>query len=159
MAGTAEWYTPAPIIEAARAVLGGIDLDPASCAEANRTVQATKYFDQKANGLERSWYGRIWLNPPYSRGLIGAFVDKLAEDRADYHQAIVLVNASPGVEWFTKLSAFGDVLCLLDKRLRFRSPDHEGAQSPRHGQAVFGIGCDLEAFLHAFRELGCCWKK
>ena len=41
-----EWYTPAFIVETARAVLGCIDLDPASCEYANRVVQAGRYFDQ-----------------------------------------------------------------------------------------------------------------
>ena len=41
---TDEWYTPAWIINAARRVLGTIDLDPASSAIANQTVQATNYY-------------------------------------------------------------------------------------------------------------------
>jgi ParB family chromosome partitioning protein len=39
-----EWFTPAENIEAARTVLGAIDLDPASCELADRTVRATHYF-------------------------------------------------------------------------------------------------------------------
>jgi endogenous inhibitor of DNA gyrase (YacG/DUF329 family) len=34
---TSDWYTPPDIIDKARRVLGGFDLDPASCAEANAT--------------------------------------------------------------------------------------------------------------------------
>jgi hypothetical protein len=53
-----EHYTPAKYIEAARTVLGGIDLDPASCEEANKVVKATAFFYKDDDGLTKEWWGR-----------------------------------------------------------------------------------------------------
>ena len=42
-----EWYTPAAYIREVKRVLGEIDLDPASCEVANKTIGATDYFTTK----------------------------------------------------------------------------------------------------------------
>jgi hypothetical protein len=61
-----EHYTPSSIVEPARIALGKIDLDPASCAEANKAVRARTYFSQDGGhgGLDREWLGNVFLNPP-----------------------------------------------------------------------------------------------
>lgn len=59
---TNEAYTPPQIVEAARLTMGAIDLDPFSCREANKVVQATEYFH--ANGFHKDWHGRCFVNPP-----------------------------------------------------------------------------------------------
>jgi len=66
--GDPESYTPAVYIEAARAVMGGIDLDPASNALAQKTVKASRWYGEQENGLLQKWEGRVipW-HPPFSR--------------------------------------------------------------------------------------------
>lgn len=68
---TNEAYTPAYIVEAARATLGGIDLDPFSCAAANETVDAVVYHSLEGvipfDGFDGEWYGRVFCNPPGGR--------------------------------------------------------------------------------------------
>jgi hypothetical protein len=62
-----EWGTPIPVIEAARATLGGFDLDPFSSASFNERVKATLFYS--ANAWAAPWFGRVFINPP------GGFVD------------------------------------------------------------------------------------
>ena len=62
-----EHYTPDFIVDAARKTLGCIDLDPASCEEANRVVRANSFFSHSDNGFRREWHGRVFLNPPGGR--------------------------------------------------------------------------------------------
>lgn len=69
-AASNEWYTPPEIVEKARAVLGSIDLDPASSYTANTIVKATDFYGtsekgQFSDGLAVSaWVGNVFLNPP-----------------------------------------------------------------------------------------------
>lgn len=49
------WYTPTPYISAARAVMGDIDLDPFSSAEANERIGAHRFFDVRRSAFTGNW--------------------------------------------------------------------------------------------------------
>jgi hypothetical protein len=51
--GEFERYTPAQYIEAARSVMGTIDLDPATSKHAQKTVRAKRFFTAEDDGLAR----------------------------------------------------------------------------------------------------------
>lgn len=60
-----DWGSPVALIEAARRVLGGFDLDPFSSDYWNYwTVKAACYYTAADNGLVMPWSGRLIVNPP-----------------------------------------------------------------------------------------------
>lgn len=151
--GNNEWYTPEPIIELARSAMGGITLDPASSEVANQTVQAESYFTVEDNGLEKEWFGNVWLNPPYSAELIGKFSEKLIAERENYEQAIVLVNNATETEWFNKVVSIASAVCFPKGRIRYYSPE-KVSNTPLQGQALLYIGNDVKSFVKQFASVG-----
>lgn len=104
--GENEWYTPPSYIAAARVVMGGIDLDPASSEIANRIVNAAQIFTEQDNGLVQDWpIGRIWMNPPYAQPLMGQFAAKFAAEIRRGSSGIVLVNNATETAWFQVIGA------------------------------------------------------
>ena len=148
--GEAEWYTPVCYIESARRVLGSIDIDPASCDAANKTVQANRFYTATDDGLKRQWTGNVWLNPPYAQ--VAKFVDKLCGS-SEIVQAIVLVNNSTETEWFRKLIAHASAVVFHTKRMRFVTPERE-TSAAMQGQAFVYIGDNPQNFLNEFEKYG-----
>lgn len=171
-----EWYTPSKYIEAARTVMGGIDLDPASCELANQTVKATKYFSKEENGLAQEWYGRIWLNPPYGRfndenagyssgrrlgggkSISALFIDRLLKAyQAMYvEQAILLVTSDTDAAWFIPLWNYP--ICFADHRVLFHRPGLEN-QGQFFGTCFAYLGPNEQKFIEEFSQFGTIAKR
>jgi hypothetical protein len=157
--GEFERYTPTEYVEAVRAVLGAIDLDPATTATAQATVRATRIFTEADNGLEREWWGRVFLNPPYHRELAPKFIDKLIEEiRARrVAAAILLTNNCTDTEWFIAAARICTSICFTSGRIKFTTP-HRDEVEPTQGQAFFYCGNDATRFEDVFCLLGFCFR-
>lgn len=154
--GDNEWYTPPEYIEAARRVMGGIDLDPASSDKANETVGASKYYTTDDDGLRHSWRGRVWMNPPYSQPLIGLFCSGLRSELESgaVTQAITLTNNATETAWFADLLANAAAVCFIRGRVRFLDRDGNATGAPLQGQAVVYSGPNIDGFAREFGKFG-----
>jgi phage N-6-adenine-methyltransferase len=148
-----EWYTPKPYVEAVRKVMGSIDLDPASCDEAQKNVKAKEYYTEEDDGLAQSWSGCVFLNPPYNMPVVQQFVDRTIQEYEEgkITSAVVLVNNATDAGWFHRLLAYP--VCLTQGRVKFTKPGGE-AGGPRQGQAFFYLGEDVDKFYEVFSNFG-----
>lgn len=164
--GSNEWYTKPRYIEAARDVMGSIELDPASCAAANAIVQAERYYTKEQNGILQEWRARsLWLNPPYGRSAklqgqhfstIKLFVDKClaAYQSGDVLQAIILVTTEVNAKWFYPLWQYP--ICFADHRVNFFVPEFtkSGKYSQMFGTCFVYLGPNEARFTEVFSKFG-----
>lgn len=150
---TDEWYTPHKYLDAARHVLGGIDLDPASSVTANQRVQAERFYTQNEDGLARSWRARtIWNNPPYSDNAKWVPRWHQASVSGEAEAGIILVFANTDTAWFQCL--WHHWLCFTDHRIRHERPDGSSGDSPPKGSVFAYFGPNPQAFRARFAQFG-----
>ena len=157
ISGDDEWYTPPEIVDRARQCMGGIDLDPASNAWAQEWIAAERHFAEDDDGLEQEWTGRVWMNPPYSRGLIGQFVEKLVSS-SGITQAVVITGPYFDTGYGQSLLTASNMVCLVAGRIKFLK--RSGARdSPPFASMLHGVRVDPDAFREAFSDLGAVWAR
>ena len=69
------WLTPPHIIEA----LAPFDLDPCAAPEPRPWPTAVTHWTREDAPLNRQWFGRVWLNPPFRGDLVAAFMRRMVE--------------------------------------------------------------------------------
>jgi len=148
-----EWFTPQKYIDAARMVMGTIDLDPASTEYANKVVMASVFYNKSMNGLALPWFGNVWLNPPYNMPLIKQFIDRAinCHKNKDIENCIILTNNSTDTKWFHSLLYYP--VCFTLGRIRFYSEDGKKLVT-RQGQAIFYLGRNIDVFYSQFSSFG-----
>ena len=58
------FHTPTAWFEAARLIMGSIDLDPATDHVAARGMQPARWYTPQEDGLTLPWPGNVFINPP-----------------------------------------------------------------------------------------------
>lgn len=153
-----DWHTPEKYLKAVRAVLGAIDLDPASCETANCTVSAARYYTEAENGLLLPWAGRVFVNPPYGK-VAGQssqelFILKLIKEvrEGNVSEAIALVNFVPGYKWFKPLWDYP--ICSVDHCIKFVRGDGAPSGKAKASSCFVYFGEDTEKFITEFSQFG-----
>jgi len=143
-----EWCSPDVVLERVYAVFGKVDLDPCSnLGIAN--VRAENYFTVNDDGLRKTWFGNVYMNPPYGRE-ISRWVDKAYASyrKGDVNAVIALLPARTDTYWFLKLSNFH--CCFIMGRLKFVG----ATSSAPFPSAAFFIGDYPETFDREFSKIG-----
>lgn len=158
--GENEWYSPEEHVETARKVMGSIDIDPASNAQANEVVKAKIFYSKENDGLTKEWKGNIWMNPPYAQPLISLFSAELVKKikSKEIKQALVLVNNATETKWFQEMVKICNAICFPKGRIHFLDPEGKPG-TPLQGQAILYFGAKVVQFTKEFSNLGqILWK-
>lgn len=120
------WLTPEPVLDA----LGGwrsFDLDPCAAPRPWPWLTA-QHMNAKADGdgLAMEWFGRIWMNPPYTSADIANWLCRLA----DHGRGTALIFARTETKaFFRQVWERASGLLFLEGRLHFHYPDGRRASA------------------------------
>ena len=152
--GNFEYYTPIKLVEAARLVMGGIDLDPASSYKANELIKSTRYFNEDQDGLTRDWLGNIWLNHPFSRINNPLWINKLISEYENNNidQACCITFAATSEKWFRPLLEYPQ--CFIHGRTNYYLFDGTKKKGVTKGCVVTYLGDKIPDFIEVFSQFG-----
>lgn len=135
------WITPKWILDA----LGPFDLDPCAADPRPWDCAAHNYTE---DGLDREWWGRVWLNPPFHRYQVGDWIMRLAK----HGSGIALLHVRPETEWFEPVWHHARGILFLNDRLYFHYQDGRRAEANSGAPACL-VAFDVDD-LNALRVCG-----
>jgi hypothetical protein len=113
-----ELYTPRFIFDALNVIF---ELDVCAPKEGPLHTPAVDYYDIDSNGLMAEWYGRVWMNPPYSKP------DPWINKWLDHKNGFALVPFSKS-NWFGRLWDSEAAVCRLPTNTAFVTPEGKKQQ-------------------------------
>jgi len=107
---TVEWLTPPELVR----LLGEFDLDP--CTPVNPPFTHAKVnYNINDNGLKKEWFGRVYMNPPYGKGM-ELWIEKLKIHK----NGIALIFARTETKcFFNHIWDDADAVLFVKGRIKF----------------------------------------
>jgi site-specific DNA-methyltransferase (adenine-specific) len=137
----ASYLTPPEIVERVRALLGSIDLDPATTT--GNPVRATRFYTQEDDGILQPWDAeRIFVNPPFGR-TIAKWMEKALRVAAAGSRIVFLAPVRADSRWWQDGARHANAVLLLRGRLKFgKGGGHDAAP---FATCLFGFNVALES--------------
>ena len=146
---TDEWSSPRELVEPLSDTINGFDLDPCSGAEASPFADDT--YTKSDDGLAQSWYGSVWVNPPYSA--MSEWTEKAVVEskREGVDTILYLCKGDSSTDWWQEAAASAKYVATIDHRLKFG----DGDNSAPFASHIFAFGEVSENVVEELEQFGC----
>lgn len=136
------WLTPPPILDR----FPMADLDPCASPKPQPWATAHTMWTEVDDGLNKEWFGRVWLNPPYGNE-IGKWMQKMAE----HCNGLAITYARTDTRWFHDwVAPFASSIYLFKGRLRFHRQNGERGNASTAPHMLIAYGAVNAEMLSQF---------
>jgi hypothetical protein len=99
-----DWQTPPDLFQGLDAEFG-FELDVAASVD---NALCPRFFTEQDDGLAQSWApARCWMNPPYSRGVTGRWMEKAYRESLQGALVVALVPVRSDARWVARVRRAG----------------------------------------------------
>lgn len=96
-------------------------------------------YTKQDDGLSKEWFGRVFLNPPYSRPLVSQFMEKMAA----HGNGIALIVPKLGTKMFRDIIyPHCSAIYILSERIKFYDENWVQQKSPICQSMLVAFGED-----------------
>jgi hypothetical protein len=135
-----ELYTPKALFDR----LGlQFDLDVASSHNPNIATPAHNRYTVEDDALTQSWYGRVWMNPPFSKP------SPWAHKWLEHGNGVALLPLSGNSRWWRMLWESEAAVVMVEPNTGFTNPEGK-EQKIMYGISLWAIGMDNIDAIRAF---------
>ena len=147
------WNTPTDFVGDVLKFFGTVDLDPCCNDVNNPNVPALNYFTEETNGLAHDWYGKVFMNHPYSDSKTWVPYAALQYEMGNTEEMVLLIKLDVSTKWWKSVAKYPWI--AINKRMRFG----DGTGAAPFQSAIVYLGEDLDRFNKVFGKYGFLYKR